>query len=174
MQSEALVKSRPVYQAVKKNDHSIWHLFIVAGEMLPDVKEIFDHCKETERDVISVSDISDAQTRIKQAAPLLPLSTTVYVAGSEPFMWAISESLTSVGMLAEQIQLFSPVDKSRQVFCCHCYHISSGIKQNPAKCAGCQRLLEVTDHFSRKHGAYFAYQVNAEDPSYIPEPEVLS
>ncbi len=176
MQPEALpeVKSRPVYQTVEKNDRSSMHIFVVAGEMPQAMSEILDSCDESECSVISVNDTSEAKQNVSKLLPTLPLSTSVYVAGTEAFMWYVSELFTSAGMMPEQVQLFAPVEKSRQVFCCHCYHITSGVTESPAECGGCGRVLVVTDHFARKHGAYFAYQVNAEDPTDVPAAEELS
>ncbi|MFY0677923.1 MAG: hypothetical protein JXR18_11625 [Neptuniibacter sp.] len=176
MQPEALpeVKSRPVYQPVEKSERSKLHLFVVAGEMPAEMSEIFSSCEESECKLITVNDTSEAKQNIQNTLPSLPLSTTVYVAGSEAFIWFVYERLIAEGMMPEQVKLFTPPEKFRQVFCCHCYHVSDGITQSPAVCGGCERLLVVTDHFARKKGAYLGYQVNAEDPNDIPESEELN
>ncbi len=176
MQPEALpeVKSRPVYPPVEKNNRSSRHLFVVAGEMPKAMSAIFASCDESERQLIAVNDIAAAQQTITHRVASLPLATTAYVAGDESFIWSVAELFSAEGMLNEQIRLFAPADKSRQLFCCHCYHITAGVTHSPAECEGCRRLLAVTDHFSRKNGAYLGYQVNAEDPADIPETEELS
>lgn len=176
MQPEALpeVTSRPVYQPVVKSERSTLHLFVVAGEMPLKMSEIFSSCETAECKLITVNDTSEAQQKIREVLPTLPLSTTIYVAGSEAFIWFVYEYMISEGMMPEQVKLFTPPEKVRQVFCCHCYQITANITQSPAVCGGCQRLLAVTDHFARKKGAYFGYQVNAEDPNDIPASEELS
>jgi len=168
------VKSRPVYQPIKKRNPSLQHVFIVAGEMPEDMATTYRHCDNTKRTLILVSDSEKAKKTIAEKASLLSLSATVYVAGDESFIWFVSELLTAKGMLPEQIKLCAPVEQYRTVYCCHCYHFSTGVTHSPATCAGCQRLLAVTDHFSRKSGAYLGYQVNAEDPADIPETQELS
>lgn len=176
MQPETLpeIKSRPVYQPVRKNERARCHIFVVAAEMPEAMAEIYASCDASQSKLIRVDDVALAKQEISNIIPELPLSTTVYVAGPEAFIWKISDMFTSAGMMQEQIQLFSPDEKSRQVFCCHCYHITDAVTQSPAECEGCKRLLVVTDHFARKHGAYFGYQVNAEDPKDVPAAEELS
>lgn len=176
MQPETLpeVKSRPVYPPVVKNERSSMHIFVVAGEMPQEMSDIFASCEASSCKLIEVNDTAETQQTIQKILPTLPLSTSVYVAGTEPFIWYVSELFNAAGMMPEQVQLFSPEEKARQVFCCHCYHMTSGVTESPAECGGCGKLLLVTDHFARKHGAYFAYQVNAEDPSDVPVAEELS
>ncbi|WP_286238111.1 dimethylamine monooxygenase subunit DmmA family protein [Neptuniibacter halophilus] len=168
------VMSRPVYQPVVKNSRAARHLFIVQAQMTEELALAFESCREEQRSLLTLADQAEVETRLNGQISELPLSSMVYVAGDEAYLWGVFEYLRSAGMLAEQIRLSQPVVSARQIFCCHCYSITGGVTRSPAVCVGCQRHLAVTDHFARKHGAYFAYQANAEDPQDLPEQMELS
>lgn len=167
------VKSRPVYGIVEKSPSASLHLFISPPTMPAAMQTIYESCADHQRQLLSYGSSTDINTELAGIIPSLMASTAVYIAGTEPVMWAAAEQLREAGMLPAQINLFEPLDYSRQVFCCHCYHLTYG-QAAPLKCGGCGRLLTVTDHFSRKHGAYFGYQVNAEDINDIPEAEAFN
>ncbi|MYM64945.1 dimethylamine monooxygenase subunit DmmA family protein [Pseudomaricurvus sp. HS19] len=167
------VKSRPVYPPVQKNSRAKYHLFVCQGDMPEAMASVVEACEAVGHRLIEASDPVTAVQQLQQVTPELPLATCAYVAGDEAFIWTVAEALGAAGMIPEQIQPFAPADRSRHVFCCHCYHITSGVTHTPAACAGCQRLLAVTDHFSRKLAAYRGIQINAEDPADIPEPMEL-
>lgn len=167
-----VVRSRPVYPIVEKNTLSEHHLFIALGDMTRSMSELYQSCCESEKTLALVD--NDIDAALSGKIDNLPMATTVYVAGDEGFVWKVSEYLVSKGILSDQIKRFSPKDKSRQVFCCHCYQVTSKITHSPSQCGGCGRMLTVSDHFSRKYGAYMGYQVNAEDPNDLPVAEELS
>ncbi len=170
------VRSRPVYRDVDYlSSQAKHHLFIAQGEMSDALSRLYNQCESGERVSITVQ---TSQTPEEALTPsmisTLPLSTAVYASGDENFLWRISTALTDGGMLAEQIHLLPPTAKTRKVYCCHCSSFTSEVSHSPVTCSGCGRQLAVTDHFSRRFGAYRGYQVNAEDPNDIPESEELN
>lgn len=170
---EPAVKSRPVYPPVDRSETSQRHLFIAMGAPPAVMLDVIHRCDETERQVITVDDIEHAKPEILAALVSATMATTAYVAGDEAFLWRIADLLNQQGLLPEQIKLFAPLSHSRRVFCCHCYHITDSVTHSPAACAGCGRLLAVTDHFSKHKASYMGYQVNAEDASEIPPAKEL-
>lgn len=176
MQPELIheIKSRPEYSPIEKKENALMHLFIVAGETPEEITAIIERCEDSKTIVISADKLAQAVQGVDELIPSLPMATAVYIAGSESFLWGVAERLSDAGMASEQIQMLSPTVVGRAVFCCHCYSITPAVTQSPAQCDGCQRLLAVTDHFSKKHAAYMGYQINAEDPNDIPEAEELS
>ena len=173
MQVEERVSSRPVYLPVEKHHQAQWHVFVCSGDMPAAMTAVYAQCAAVERQLIQTADAIGAKSQIADLAPNLPLSTSVYVAGDEAFIWQVSEAFTDAGLLAEQIQLIEPQQGGRSVFCCHCYHVTDQVTHSPAVCGGCQRLA-ITGHFSRKNSSYFGFQINAEDPNDIPATEELS
>lgn len=103
-----------------------------------------------------------------------PLATAIYLAGDEPFLWDMRNLLRDLGFTAQQIVMLPPFSQARRLFCTHCYTLTEGVTHSPAVCSGCQRPLLVRDHFSRLHGAYVGVQINAEDPTELPQEEPLS
>ncbi len=167
------VKSRPVYPSVQKSSRAKYHLFVWQGDMPEAMAGIVEACEAVGHRLIQTAEPAAAVQQLQEVIPELPLSSCAYVAGDEAFIWTVAEVLSTAGMTPEQIRPFAPVDSSRHVFCCHCYHITRGVTHTPVACDGCQRLLAVTDHFSRKLAAYRGIQINAEDPADIPEPMEL-
>lgn len=172
------IVSRPFYSEVEFNASAQTQIFICQGRdanaLKGDVQGLYDSCSTAERHLILAMTSTQAQ---EQLAPLLDdvsLSSAVYLAGDETFIWSLNKYLRESGMLAEQIQAFKSSSNARQVFCCHCHSITPDVHTNPAKCGHCERLLTVTDHFSKRNVAFFGYQVNAEDPNDIPQAQELS
>lgn len=171
------IESRPVYQPVEKSEQALLHLFVFQNEMPQAMTTVFNQIGDNpqlDKTSLSVKDSADAQQALTPLLATMPLASTVYLAGDEAFIWQTASQLKTAGLQFEQIKLFEPEVKTRQVFCCHCYHITPDVQHSPTTCGGCQRPLAVTDHFSRQHGAYFAYQANAEDPNDLPDVKELS
>ncbi|RTE67392.1 hypothetical protein EH243_00100 [Amphritea opalescens] len=171
MQTEQLngVASKPAYGPVELNPKSSFHLF-VAEQLLPKAMEcLYDACQPNEgrKEKAVVEDASDPELRNLLAT--FPLNGTLYLAGTEPFLWRVASHARALGLCPEQIRLMAPVTRERHLFCCHCHTITEGVTYSPYACSGCGAMLEVTDHFSRLHGAYFSFQANAEDSADMPE-----
>lgn len=170
------VRSRPVYQdVVNISCQAKHHLFVAQDKMSDALSQLYAQCDSGERMLITVQAPQTPEDALSLTmVGTLPLSTAVYASGDENFLWRVATALTDGGMLAEQVHLLPPTAKTRKVYCCHCSAFTSGVLHSPATCSGCGRLLAVSDHFSRRFGAYRGYQVNAEDPNDIPEPEELN
>jgi hypothetical protein len=175
MKTETLpaVASRPVYQEVKKNDCSECHVFICDGSLSDEAESVFLSCDSEQRMLISGLTTDDADQSLESLIESFPLATTIYLSGSESFIWSVSELCQGKGICQEQIRYFSPETHVRSIFCCHCYHSTEQVTHNPSVCGGCGRLLTITEHFSRKNSSYFSYQANAEVSEEIPDPVEL-
>lgn len=165
------VVSKPVYQPVELNPKSSFHLFIAEQNVTPAMQSLYDRCLKDKKVTVS-SDASDPEL-LKSLAGF-PLVGTLYLAGTEPFIWRVASYARQAGLRPDQIQMMTPVTRERHLFCCHCYQITEGVTYSPFICAGCGLSLEVTDHFARLHSAYFGYQANAEDRADLPERREVS
>ncbi|TXR53155.1 dimethylamine monooxygenase subunit DmmA family protein [Reinekea thalattae] len=176
MQSDILpeVVSKPVYRSVVKHPRAQHHLFVSNEPLTGAAESIFNSCAEGERSLIVVADSQNLAANVAELVSELPLASCLYLAGEESFMWVVAELFFAEGLREDQLQFFKPTSQGRAIFCCHCYQVTQGVTHSPSACAGCGRLLLVTDHFSRKNASYFAYQANAEDPQDIPKTEKLS
>ncbi|SFG21059.1 dimethylamine monooxygenase subunit DmmA family protein [Neptunomonas qingdaonensis] len=188
MQPESLEAptNRPIYSPVIVNNKSAHHLFICEGYPSREFQIFYSSVDDSKKTLLLVSESdstidhdsilvthSELTAKLTQLLGEMPLSTTIYVLGSEAFIWDVHSVATQAGMVAEQIKMFAPVSGQRRLFCTHCYHITEDVTHSPAVCSGCQRNLLVRDHFSRLHAAYVGVQIDAEDPDDLPLPQEL-
>jgi len=185
MQIDPSIKSRPTYQPPRLVESAGLHLFVCEPEALAQFKPLLGACPPERMRLLLAGEAEavpeDAQACTVEAMPEqlqavlseAPVSTRLYVGGSEMFLWDVRNQALKAGLVDEQIQLAPPTRKARRLFCTHCYTLMEGVEVSPFKCTGCGRLLLVRDHFSRLHGAYVGVQINAEDPQEEPEQEVL-
>ncbi|MBR7888231.1 hypothetical protein J9B83_04680 [Marinomonas sp. A79] len=195
MQSEApsAVTSRPVYAPIIIDSCSDNDVFICENLMSEQMQSLYLKSKcpaktalcitsdDTDIAVDGVAEkpikfqkISDFLGSLPSLVKPMTLRSRVYLEGSEPFMWRLYGMFLAQGMVAEQINMQSPVSNKRSLFCTHCFSVTDDVTTTVAPCSGCGRLLHVSDHFSKRHAAYFCYQVNAEDPNDVPQVQELT
>ena len=190
MQPVPTIKSRPVYPVVQVDPSVAYHLFIAGAGAFPSLSELYNAC-DGERScwVIGESlqhisykypkgchfiDESAMQETFSKLFATLPISANLYLASKqESMLWDIHRLAVNAGLGQEQIKKLEPLSNKRRLFCTHCYTLTDGVTYTPYECPGCKRLLLVRDHFSKLHSAYVGVQINAEDPSDIPEREEL-
>lgn len=179
------VKSRPVYPPVSVNPLSSFHVFVAEHNGLSMLEPLFEACANGRKLMLVVSaeapnnslyqrvEASNISNLLKEVLTGAPVTSTVYVAGSESFLWDTRKAARDAGLSGEQVLLCEPVVKHRRLFCTHCHGITEAVTHSPCSCSHCGRILLVRDHFSRLHGAYVGVQINAEDPADIPATEEL-
>ena len=183
MEAQAAPTNLPKYPAVSINEKSPYHVFVYEGDLTKAFKALYDSVPDgVRKSLLTVGGDSaldeyitrlNTETLSSLLAALMP-NTTLYLQGSEAFIWDINSLAIEQGMVAEQIKMLAPVTRQRRVFCTHCYTIMEGVTHTPVVCSGCQRNLLVRDHFSRLHSAYVGLQIDAEDPADLPDIEELS
>ncbi len=180
MQIDPSIKSRPTYVAPELVASAGLQLFVSESDAGHVLAPLYRQCAESGAQWL-VAEPGNAPGTLanslsgylKRVLTDAPVTTRLYVAGSEGFLWDIRNQALSAGLVDEQIQLAPPINKARRLFCTHCYSLTEGVTTSPCTCSGCGRLLLVRDHFARLHGAYVGVQINAEDPEEQPEQEVL-
>lgn len=178
--------NRPVYPPVNLNKKSAHYLFICEGYQSIEFEILYSSAEASKKTRLLVSENESAtddetivvrhsalKEKVTQLLAEMPLSTSIYLLGSEAFMWDVHSAATQAGMVAEQIKMFVPVTRQRRLFCTHCHSITEGVTHSPAVCRFCQRNLLVRDHFSRLHSAYVGVQIDAEDPADLLLPQEL-
>lgn len=158
-------------------------MFVYEGDMTEAFKTLYDSVADGYRkSLLTISDEAapddettcvDTEKLSSLLAALMP-NTTLYVQGSEAFMWDVNSLAIAQGMVEEQIKMLEPITHERRVYCTHCYTVMEGVTHTPVVCSGCGRNLLVRDHFSKLHGAYVGLQIDAEDPADLPDVEELS
>lgn len=83
------------------------------------------------------------------------IHTQLYISGSWSLITYIKELAYSVGILETNIQYKGFGHQREKVFCVKCYHLNR--KQNEVICEHCETKLSVSNHFSKRLGAYLGY-----------------
>ena len=70
------------------------------------------------------------------------------------------------GLLEEEVTLLPHEAGPRAIYCPHCLTTTiDPSARSEVQCQGCATTLAVTDHFSRRKGAYLGYSAYAEEAS---------
>lgn len=191
------IRSKPIYSALVWHQKANAHLVIVEGsaggmaaiklfqQMQPmqPITVIYVKDKVTDADYsialrkIVLDDLlvfetnDEAMLAVKNYLPKALMGLRIYAAGSEKFMWAITDIAAEYGVDDIDINKELTGTLARSVYCVHCKAITHEAHTNIKKCVGCGRMLFVRDHFSRRLGAYMGLMVDAESPGEIPEIE---
>lgn len=86
------------------------------------------------------------------------------LAGPPTDIRAAAAVAADCGLLDEEVTLLSQETGPRFVYCPHC--LTTTIDEaagTEVKCQGCATTLTITDHFSRRRGAYLGYSAHAEE-----------
>ena len=88
------------------------------------------------------------------------------LAGPPADVRAAAAAAAECGLLEEEVTLLADEAGPRVVYCPHC--LTTTIDQaagSEVQCQGCATVLAITDHFSRRKGAYLGYSAHAEEAS---------
>jgi len=109
--------------------------------------------------------------RLQGVLERLRMGTQIYLTGSETALSLFVKACADAGQDYQGLQTEHRGSLARRMQCVHCKGITEGVTTQPAECAHCGLLLLVRDHYSRRIGAFQGVNINAEDPSEVPEKE---
>ena len=191
------IRSKPIYTSLVWHDKATSHLLVAQGDGGMAVLKIFqlmhpkqpitvlyacnlnskDYAKTLKKVVPEGLQIlnseEDVLLTLNNILPTMSMGMRLYVAGSEGFIWAASECAKKFGIEDMNIMKELTGTLARSVYCVHCKATTHDITTNIGKCCGCERMLFVRDHFSRRLGAYMGLMVDAESPGILPEIEEI-
>ena len=192
------IRSKPVYTSLVWHDKATSHLVVAQSDGGMSVLKIFqlkhpkqpitvlyannpdsktDYAKTIEKVVPEGLQILNTEQDVLHALnnllPNMRMGLRLYVAGSEGFIWSASECAKKFGIEDADIMKELTGTLARSVYCVHCKDITHDITTNIGKCCGCERMLFVRDHFSRRLGAYMGLMVDAESLGILPEIEEI-
>jgi dimethylamine monooxygenase subunit C len=192
------IRSKPVYTSLVWHDKATSHLAIAQGDGGMALLKLFQlkHPKQTISVLYANNPSSkvdyaktlkkvvpeglqllnteqDALDALNNILPSMRMGLRIYVAGSEGFIWSVSECAKAYGIEDSDIMKELTGTLARTVYCVHCKVITHDITTNVGECCGCGRMLFVRDHFSRRLGAYMGLMVDAESPGILPEIEEI-
>src|SRR5688500_10001382 len=89
----------------------------------------------------------------------------LYIMGDEAFIWHVHSQARDAGLQDEEIEVtLCSVSGARSVYCVHCVLTQPGDAAASLQCRGCDVLLEIREHFSRRLGAYLGVCMDADAP----------
>ena len=189
------IRSKPVYAALVWQQAATRHLVLVEGsagglaaiklfqqmhpiqtitvivvkDKISDVDYSVTLKKIVPDDLLVFETADEALFALKKMLPSALMGLRIYVAGSEKFMWSITEEVADYGIDDQDIFKELTGTLARSVYCVHCKAITHDARTNIKKCCRCGKMLLVRDHFSRRLGAYMGLMVDAESPGDVPE-----
>src|SRR5882757_3734107 len=96
------------------------------------------------------------------------MGTRLYVAGPESFIGLAMKIALQFDLNKDEIRTEEMGTLARRVYCIHCRATTEEVRTNIVRCAGCERWLQVRDHYSRRLAAYMGVMVDAEAPGEVP------
>lgn len=188
------IRSRPVYGTLSVTSAPA-HLLVadadggaalleLAGKLSPDAllqTEILyvpgssDHSKALQAlrcpGFYRGSSIQAMLPRLRRSLERMKMGTQIRLAGSETLIGLAMQAAMQAGIDYQAIQTEHRGTLARRMQCVHCKGITENVTTQPAECAHCGLLLLVRDHYSRRIAAFQGVNINAEDPSDVPQKE---
>ena len=112
-----------------------------------------------------------ALPRLTASLERMRMGTQVYLCGSESLLGLATMTAMQAGLDHRALQTQHHGSLARRMQCVHCKGITDNVTTQPATCEHCGLLLLVRDHYSRRVAAFQGVNINAEDPSDVPEKE---
>lgn len=175
--------SRPTYNTVRLDRQAKCHLFISEEASLELLEPLLKACEKHTKHSLVVADLdisaisADTYQLVPKAKAAHYVSlfltkynnnSTVYIAGTESFIWDIQKLVIGAGYSQQNIRMLPPISNTRRVICTHCFTVMDNVNHELVHCSGCQRSLEVQDQFSELHGAYAGVQAKKKDSRKAP------
>lgn len=190
------IRSKPVYTSLLWHEKATSHLVVTQGQGGMAALKLFqqmhpkqpimvlytpyagaDYSKTLKKVVPEGLCVLDSEqevlAKLDSVLKTMYMGMRLYIAGSEDFMWLIAKEANKFGIEDADIMKELTGTLARPIYCVHCKAITHGITTNIGKCSGCDRMLFVRDHFSRRLGAYMGLMIDAESPGELPEIEEI-
>jgi hypothetical protein len=89
----------------------------------------------------------------------MKIGTYLYLAGEQPMLNQWIPWTTQVGFTEEERQIMRCGAPLSRLFCARCHQLMPVSHPSEVRCFQCGILLEVSDHYSRYHNAYYGYVI---------------
>lgn len=107
---------------------------------------------------------ADTLSELKSVFSGSRVGVRLVLAGPPTDIRAAAAVAADCGLLGEEVTLLAQEAGPRFVYCPHCLTTTmDGAAGTEVTCQGCATTLTVTDHFSRRRGAYLGYSAHAEE-----------
>ncbi|BCW72970.1 hypothetical protein NicSoilB8_40140 [Arthrobacter sp. NicSoilB8] len=107
---------------------------------------------------------ADTLSELKSVFSSSRVGVRLVLAGPPTDIRAAAAAAADCGLLGEEVTLLPHETGPRLVYCPHCLTTTIDVGAGTeVKCQGCTTTLSITDHFSRRRGAYLGYSAHAEE-----------
>jgi hypothetical protein len=108
----------------------------------------------------------DALSELRSVLGTSQVGVRLVLAGPPADVRAAAATAAECGLLEDEITLLAHETGPRIIYCPHCRTTTiDPAARSELQCQGCSITLAVTDHFSRRKGAYLGYSAYAEEAS---------
>lgn len=106
-----------------------------------------------------------ALTRLRSMLATSTVGFRLLLAGPETDVYLARATALDCGALDEELTLVVTSADDRRVLCAHCKTLTETTEPigGTVRCAGCDRLMLIYHHYSRRTASYLGFMVNAED-----------
>ena len=125
-----------------------------------------DHSGGQRRHVIHFDEANpETLSQLRSEIELACVGVRLVVIGPATDIRAAAAVAAGCGLVEEEVTLISDGSEHRNIFCAHCRAVTRTIEPtgSEVQCQGCTTILAITDHFSRRMGAYLGYAAHAEE-----------
>ncbi|MCA1321490.1 hypothetical protein LC085_16410 [Bacillus tianshenii] len=140
------------------------HYFFCVDEAgLSEIAEVMMHVQSDQASyelfqVVGVEDITVWRTEIEERLYNQKMGTYLYVAASWDKLNVIKRIAIDIGFTEEEAQYHGIGEQEKAVFCGRCHGVTR-VKSDliNIECLECGISITISNHFSRKKGAYLGY-----------------
>ncbi len=129
-----------------------------------------------QRDVAQLRVYSSNQQLVEELEHVLGgalMGTRLYLSGSESFIGTAMQVATKYDMNSDEVLREHVGSFVRRIWCVHCDSYTENVTQRVFQCPGCDQMLVVRDHYSRRLAAFQAVKADAEVEGELPAAEEL-
>ncbi|SLK16768.1 dimethylamine monooxygenase subunit DmmA family protein [Arthrobacter sp. P2b] len=108
---------------------------------------------------------TETLSELRSALAHTHVGVRLVVAGPPADTRAAAAAAAECGLLEAEVTLLAHQVGPRVIYCPHCRATTATTRQagSEVQCGGCTTNLAITDHFSRRLGAYLGYSAHAEE-----------
>lgn len=193
------IKSRPVYDQLRLLPGGTRHILAAQGSGGRALLRLLDEMAELgqsitllysqesfsgqdflaelqQRQVAELRVYASNQALIDDLERLLgaaKMGVRLYLSGSESFIGIAMQVATAYDLNHDEVLREDAGTYVRRIWCVHCDTYTENVTKRVFQCPGCNLMLVVRDHYSRRLAAFQAVKADAEAPGELPEAEEL-
>lgn len=130
-----------------------------------DDTAVYDTGGQPRYDLLFESATTETLSVLRSALANSHVGVRLVIAGPPADIRAAAAAAAECGLLEGEVTLLAHQGGPRVIYCPHCRATTTTTREagSEVQCGGCRVNLAITDHFSRRLGAYLGYSAHAEE-----------